>query len=137
VIDPLDPDEFLRKARAETAARVIAVIAHTRNSVSVKWKRPVPAEPDVSGVSGGVTPYDVYGSDGKHQGFRPWCWNRPAPPPGQWMKAGHRGLKPVLRWVRYPFDDRCAAWDRHPGGQEPDPVRLNWNCNHCRWRPQT
>jgi hypothetical protein len=64
MIDPFDPEDFLRKARAETAARVARIVAHDRSGETVRWKRPVPPEPDVLTMPpGGVTPYDVYGKE--------------------------------------------------------------------------
>lgn len=66
----------------------------------------------------------------------PPCHNRPERDPGWWYRNGHRpsDLKPLLRWQRRWFTDRCAAFDTDPS-TTPVPVAENWLCAGCRWLP--
>lgn len=66
--------------------------------------------------------------------MRPRCYNRAPFPPGFWLSNGHRGLKPVLRWVPMRFEDRCATWDTRVDGvaEVPYPVLHGFDCRGCR-----
>jgi hypothetical protein len=68
---------------------------------------------------------------------RPRCYNRERAADGAWMRAGYRGVKPVLRWVPRWFRDRCATWDGVGIGGTPETQRYpqahGWDCEGCAW----
>ena len=73
---------------------------------------------------------------GSNANREPPCHNRPERDQGWWYRNGHRpsDLKPLLRWQRRWFTDRCAAYDTDPS-TVPVPVAENWLCAGCRWMP--
>jgi hypothetical protein len=64
---------------------------------------------------------------------RPWCHNR-APRVGQWVRAGYKRGKVLLRWLPHVMSQECRAWatgDR----ATPAPALDGWQCQGCRWFP--
>lgn len=66
---------------------------------------------------------------------KPPCFDRKPRAAGRWHHVGRRADgRPVLRWCRRWFEDRCVTWDC-PEGTTPSPVLAGWNCAGCRWEP--
>lgn len=77
--------------------------------------------------------------------MRPPCHNRPPSPGGFWRRVRWDGRgRPVLRWMPWRFEDKCASWSGVGIGKEtpeyptgtPYPVAHGWDCTGCRWRPK-
>lgn len=76
---------------------------------------------------------------------RPACHNRPPAPEGRWLPTGVIRVvprfedvpirKPVYRWYRRWYADRCAAWDS-AATTPPVPRAEGWACAGCRWLPE-
>lgn len=70
---------------------------------------------------------------------RPSCYNRPPFAEGRWHDTGRRSAsgKPILRWHRRWFEQRCATWDGTGIGpnNERYPDAHGWDCSGCRWKP--
>lgn len=64
----------------------------------------------------------------------PWCFNR-SPRTGQWVRAGYRRGKILLRWLPYRMSQGCMAWDTGDGAT-PAPVLNRWLCHGCKWLPK-
>lgn len=94
---------------------------------------------------------------------RPWCWNRPPYPDGEWnARQGHHEAlavllrlrdgrsrwrwtgqrwemsssgKPRYRWRPNKMSRCCRAWDCGPS-ETPAPVTDRYDCRGCRWMPE-
>lgn len=71
--------------------------------------------------------------------MRPGCYNRPPYPEGQWFHVGvHRGTgKPLYRWRRRWFEDRCTQHDGSGIGPRSESYAKahGFECAGCRWEP--
>lgn len=57
----------------------------------------------------------------------PHCFNR-SPRTGQWVRAGYKRGKILLRWIPHRMSQGCKAWDTG-NGATPAPVLNRWLCH--------
>ena len=64
----------------------------------------------------------------------PHCFNR-SPRTGQWVRAGYRRGKILLRWIPHRMSQPCKSWSTGDRAT-PVPVLEGWQCAGCRWLPR-
>ena len=64
----------------------------------------------------------------------PRCHNR-QPYSGQWVRAGYKRGKILLRWIPHRMSQPCKSWSTGDRAT-PVPVLEGWQCAGCRWLPR-